>query len=242
MEVKLVICNLGTLFGYSLMYNANYLKSSGDLLKANKPVSQSKRKLLNGWGAAFFLLCASMFILGVLVGRGTISHTFDIAAMQKDLENLKKAVYKANLKEQNEQKQIEDKPKILDMPDHLRSSSTQRQDDALLIPANKAENKSVVKKKQKPTDPKPRPVVEPEPNNDAKYTIQVAAFRNSQDANRLVTKLKRDGYDAYKTRVRKADSNVFYRVRIGAFATRSEAFPTMKRLRKEQKDVLLVQK
>ena len=62
-------------------------------MKKNKKVSLSKkpffvlsRRAIAGWLGAIFILCAWMFVIGVLVGRGTAPLQFDIDGLQSKLE------------------------------------------------------------------------------------------------------------------------------------------------------------
>jgi cell division septation protein DedD len=62
-------------------------------MKKNKKVSLSKkpflvlsRRAIAGWLGVIFILCAWMFIIGVLVGRGTAPVKFDIDGLQSKLE------------------------------------------------------------------------------------------------------------------------------------------------------------
>ena len=51
-----------------------------------KPFIVLSRRKIAGWVLLIFFLCAWMFILGILVGRGTAPVKFDIAALEKKLE------------------------------------------------------------------------------------------------------------------------------------------------------------
>jgi cell division septation protein DedD len=62
-------------------------------MKKNKKVSLSKkpffvlsRRAIAGWLAVIFILCAWMFVIGLLVGRGTAPVKFDIDGLQSKLE------------------------------------------------------------------------------------------------------------------------------------------------------------
>ena len=62
-------------------------------MKKNKKVSLSKkpffvlsRRAIAGWLGVIFILCAWMFVIGVLVGRGTAPVKFDIDDLQSKLE------------------------------------------------------------------------------------------------------------------------------------------------------------
>jgi len=61
---------------------------------AKKPFLVLSRRAIAGWLVAIFFVCAWMFAIGVLVGRGTAPVKFDIAELQRKL-----AAAGANLKE-----------------------------------------------------------------------------------------------------------------------------------------------
>ena len=62
-------------------------------MKKNKKVSLSKkpflvlsRRAIAGWLGVIFILCAWMFVIGILVGRGTAPVKFKIDGLQTKLE------------------------------------------------------------------------------------------------------------------------------------------------------------
>jgi cell division septation protein DedD len=57
----------------------------------------------------------------------------------------------------------------------------------------------------------------------AKYTLQVGAFNNPQEALELVNQLKKKGYDAYQVTGSAAAKGTVHRVRIGYFQNLQEA-------------------
>ena len=56
-----------------------------------KPFIVLSRRKIAGWIFIIFFLCAWMFVLGILVGRGTAPVKFDIAALEKKIEGSKEA-------------------------------------------------------------------------------------------------------------------------------------------------------
>ncbi len=56
------------------------------------------RKGMTTWFCLIFFICAWMFVLGVLVGRGTAPVHFDISALQEELADLRRAVIKKDEK------------------------------------------------------------------------------------------------------------------------------------------------
>ena len=55
-----------------------------------KPFIVLTRRKIAGWVFVVFFLCAWMFVLGILVGRGTAPVKFDIAAIEKKIEASKR--------------------------------------------------------------------------------------------------------------------------------------------------------
>jgi len=63
----------------------------------------------------------------------------------------------------------------------------------------------------------------PKIDPNGRYTVQIGAFQNQAEANKLVSSLKSSGYPAFIKQVQTPDKKVWYRVRVGTFSTRSEA-------------------
>jgi hypothetical protein len=75
-----------------------------------------------------------------------------------------------------------------------------------------------------PKDLSPPPKDEGKPSPPkTKFTLQVGAYNNSQEAQELVQQLKKKGYDAYIAPGTAAAKGVLYRVRVGHFQTLQEA-------------------
>jgi purine-cytosine permease-like protein len=64
-------------------------KPADSHLKKQKPSLLSKKAVM--WTTVGFLVSLWMFVLGLLVGRGTAPVRFDIHKLQKELAGLKKA-------------------------------------------------------------------------------------------------------------------------------------------------------
>ena len=85
---------------------------------------------------------------------------------------------------------------------------------------------------ESPATPAPAPTMTPDPLQPApqavspeegRFTLQVAAWRSEGKAEKMVGWLKENDYDAYVERADLPEAGVYYRVRIGPFATRAEA-------------------
>jgi cell division protein FtsN len=74
------------------------------------------------------------------------------------------------------------------------------------------------------------------------YTIQVAAFKQAGDADKLVAKLKRKGFLAYRALGKVPGKGIWYRVRIGEFKDKAEASKAMANLKKQGHKSVLVEK
>jgi cell division septation protein DedD len=71
--------------------------------------------------------------------------------------------------------------------------------------------------------------------NNNKFTIQVASSKDSGIADKLVNRLKKGGYPAYRSIGKVPGKGIWYRVQVGYFNSRSEAGSTLKRLRKDRR-------
>lgn len=63
----------------------------------------------------------------------------------------------------------------------------------------------------------------PKIDPDGRYTVQIGAFQNQTEANKLVNSLKSNGYPAFIKQVQTPDNKNWYRVRVGTFSNRSDA-------------------
>ncbi len=93
-------------------------------------------------------------------------------------------------------------------------------------------NKTIEKeKKDLPFIPQPQPsppttVAEPKTKPSppkAKYTLQVAALNNAEEAKQMVLRLQNKGYPAYQITGSGAAKGTLYRVRVGRFTSLQEA-------------------
>jgi len=86
--------------------------------------------------------------------------------------------------------------------------------------------KPKAEKSPEATPPPPPPTSGPKPKSSppkAKYTLQVAALNNAEEAKQLVLQLQNKGYPAYQISGSGAAKGTLYRVRIGHFASLQEA-------------------
>ncbi|MDH3723520.1 MAG: SPOR domain-containing protein, partial [Desulfobacteraceae bacterium] len=78
--------------------------------------------------------------------------------------------------------------------------------------------------------------------NNNKFTIQISSLKDSKVADKLVSRLKKGGYPAYRSIGKVPGKGIWYRVRVGYFNSRSEAGSTLNRLKKEKIDAIIVQR
>lgn len=64
---------------------------------------------------------------------------------------------------------------------------------------------------------------EPQKKTGGRYTVQVASYRDSRDAQELAQRLERKGYQAFVAEAEIPGKGRWYRVRVGRFGTRKEA-------------------
>ena len=239
-------------------------------MKKNKKVSLSKkpflvltRRAIVGWLVVIFVVCAWMFIVGVLVGRGTAPIKFDIAKLQKKLEDSKENLEKHKRGLTQEGSGIlKDKTKL----DFYEALPENREDtkinEKVLSPKVKKKIKSVPKKKpsanitaskpKKTPPPKPEPVKPPQRQQATKkstakssgktYTIQAASVKAVSDADKLVASLKKKGFPAYRAIGKIPGKGIWYRVRIGEYKNRGDARRMVQKLKKEGMKPIVVEK
>jgi len=75
-----------------------------------------------------------------------------------------------------------------------------------------------------------------------KFTIQVSSLKDSGIADKLVSRLKKGGFPAYRSIGKIPGKGIWYRVRVGYFNSRFEAGPTLNRLKKEKMNAIIVQR
>ncbi len=234
-----------------------------------KPFIVLSRRKIAGWLFLIFFLCAWMFVLGVLVGRGTAPVKFDIAALEKKIEASKKDDLgkQKEMPVQKEAVTVKDKTE-LDFYETLEENKVDTKVPALQKP------KAVERKIEKPvektvsqkrapakTDPqkaepqKSKPVKTSQKKKSTKgkvaavkkthaagpiYTIQAASVKDPKGADQLVQKLKKSGYPAYRAIGKIPGKGIWFRVRIGKYKSKSEALGIMKKLKKDGFKPILV--
>ena len=217
-----------------------------------KPFLQFVPKGPSTWIFLIIFVSAWMFVLGVFVGRGT-APVIDIEKLQKELIALKEAFIK------KEQKLFKiDSEGVRNKTDFgfyeaLKKTKKDKNNGAGISKKQEtkhlSQNKTVEVKKKVISDNAEVNKVKQENQTarltqkietDKKYTIQVASFKDSKNADEIVAKLRKKGYPAYRTSSNIPEKGIWHRVRIGSFKDKAEAGSTLNKLKKEKFKAFLV--
>ena len=218
------------------------------------PVSTGKGRTL--WICLFIFGCGWMFVLGILVGRGTAPVKFDIEKLQKELASLKEAVIKKEeLRFKIDPDTVGPKTDMGFYEDLKTSDGGVKQKEGQVEVASKQNQKPLPKAADSMKENKnvsnmagaeessrnvPVPALSPAAEPEKKLTIQVASLRDPDVADRMVAGLKDKRYPAYRAAAEVPGNGIWYRIRIGSFKNRAEAHSTMERLQKDKINAVLL--
>ena len=220
-------------------------KTSG---KLRKTVDKNKKKGWTLWISSMLFISMWMFVLGILVGRGTAPVPFDIHKLQKELKHLKEAALK---KEEIRFKILSGvNKKNFEFHDMLKKRAPGR----VVKKADSKFKKTRLKKKSRDRDTRlnqqkeaavgskntEKNAVEKFQKPETVLTIQVASFKNKKDADLMVSRMKKKGYRAYRALGIIPGKGVWYRVRVGHFNSKQEARKIVARLEKENIKPIIV--
>jgi cell division septation protein DedD len=227
-----------------------------------KSSKKQTRKGLIPWIGLTLFACAWMFVLGIFVGRETVPVRFDIEKLQNELAALKERdikkeldqykidsntdVTKAKLKFYETLKKTGKEDKLND--NKVKQQQKSIPEEAVSVQKIKAPSQNVgPDRKEKKSGLKKSshdiPAGGATHEQEAKnFTIQVASMRDSRDADKLVNKLKKDGYPAYRSIGKIPGKGIWYRVRVGYFNNRTEGSHMLKQLKKEKLNAVIVQR
>ncbi|MDJ0990037.1 MAG: SPOR domain-containing protein [Desulfobacterales bacterium] len=222
-----------------------------------QPYLQLTRRGTYGGLLLIVLACAWMFFVGVLVGRGTSPIQFDMEALSRDLEALKKNSEERRRQQLDSYAAALEEQSTLDVYEELK-----RADDRLTIdpslnrevpapsvgsePPTAAESgrpagPPVIRRREGlraktpgRSGPDVRPSAREGPKTPAaqpgRVTLQVAAVKDGAVARKMVADLKAKGFDAYRSTATTGGQGTWHRVRVGRFADRQAAAATKRRL------------
>ncbi len=165
------------------------------------------------WSVIAFAILGWSFVLGILVGRGSIPEKL------KHLADLNKEL--ALVDQRGRQKKEEN----MQGPTPVSSMQVEKLDFFQKL-AEKKEGKVPLAQPKKTTKPPsrttgPRPAITVT-SSKGQYTIQLASFDSVSKATALVHRLVRKGLSAYYVAANTSKGR-FYRVRCGHYASRQEA-------------------
>lgn len=228
----------------------NNLKEEKALPEKRK--SSSSRKRLVIWIFLFFFVSAWMFILGILVGRGTAPVKFDIEKLQNELAALKEDVVNKEMERFKIDSNAADNKTEMNFYEELKVLKDNDNLDIETSEQNKkpsTENTVSGSKKISPSEEalsvKAHQESKLETTNktdkaNQNITIQVASFKDPNVADKMVAELKKKGYPAYRSLGKIPGNGIWFRVRIGYFSSKSEAESMLKVLKKDKLNGILV--
>lgn len=204
-----------------------------------------------------FLISGWMFVLGVLVGRGTAPVNFDIQALQKELLALKESMVKQEKRAMEIDSAKTGAKSSLEFYEALKKKG---KDEQIQIIEKKAPPKA--SPKAPPTAPPPSPLTSqkrvskskaaPEekktlpdlpdvkPSPSGTLAVQVASTKDAASAKALVKKLTQLGYAGFSTVAEIPNKGTWYRVRVGPYRTKTEAEKVRRGLIKDQFEGIVV--
>ena len=137
--------------------------------------------------------------------------------VQKKEEKIQKTEDKGQKKEEKEQKTAEKSQK---------SEKTDNKEEKKQKEKSKAEVKNKIAKKEK--------IKADSSSKEKRFALQIAAFKEKDKAEDVAGSLKKKGYEPYIVPVTIPEKGIWYRVRIGRFATRPDAQNIQARLKNSE--------
>jgi cell division septation protein DedD len=203
---------------------------------------QMTRKGLLVYVGLMFFVAVWMFVLGILVGRGTIPVDLKIEAWKTEF--LERQARMAGAGDSGQAAPAAEQPgqrPELGFYEALRETASGKNHKVDMPPAGTAQSPPEPAEREKPRQPRKAPKAS-EKNLSAgaagpaagaanRFTVQVAALKEAQGARKLVDDLRSKGYPAYQVKSESTDNSVWFRVRVGAFSQRDEAEALLKKLK-----------
>lgn len=228
------------------------------MARSSTPIIQVSRKGLLIWIGLIVFISFWMFILGVMVGRGTAPVNLETGHLEQELAELKARM----LKEKQEAAlsaadgQTDEKPQ-LGFYEALKNPGRDTTFQAA-EPAKPVRRKPAAAKPAAPAA-SPRPKTTPPPARGSKskikppvasktdsgskpspastpghFTVQVASVQDIKGAERMVARLRAKGYRAYQIRSDVAGKGTWYRIRVGGFEDRRAAENMLRKLKNDK--------
>lgn len=232
-------------------------KSAPDRTNQNTEARPRKETVLKA--VLCTLVCLWMFVLGLLVGRGTAPVRFNVERLQDELAALKATTidettqhYRVAFQDLDQEMDLGFHEALKDekteLPKTLPSTAAAKPETskqttpkpAASAPAQtetpKEKAEAAVPKKTKASEPQKTEA----PDTSKPWVIQVAATQDEAQGTQLVQRLKKSGYPAYLTKVAIPDKGTWFRVRVGGYASREAAESDLVKLEKERYSPMII--
>lgn len=229
--------------------------TKNDTTNKKKSSLWKNRKHIAMWLFIVFFVAAWMFALGIFVGRKTVPVAFDIDKLQKELTSLKQTDVEKQRRHAKIGSDAANGKINFDYYDKLKDSKNINKRKPVAVKPKtkplpektlKRTKKKVVKAKTAKTAKRPEKakVLKPDKKDkgEKNLTIQAASLKDPNDADRMVAKLKKKGYAAYKVIGVIPDKGIWFRIRVGYYENSAEAADTLKRLKKDGINAFLVKR
>jgi cell division septation protein DedD len=191
-----------------------------------------------------FLMIASIALVGLVFALGVL-----VGSRHPAISPCPKADALAELDSRSKEP---DPPPVIKPPDFSFHKSLQEKQPTVPTPASLLKHEPSETEdadRAPPQDVKPRMTEDPIPESihhdePGVYTLQVGSFQEKSDANEMVQKLKRAGYNAFLVSVNMPDrGGVWFRVRVGPFDSQKEVWSQKQQFEeKEQIPAFVVKK
>ena len=177
-----------------------------------------------------FLVSAWMFVLGVLVGRGSAPVHFDIEVLQKELIALKESIIRQDQEKARAETPTQENSQDLDFYEALKDPNkaetpTFKKGDVYTPASSSGEKRAQTGTTQQKQlfSMKKKTKTKTVPTQKGAYSVQVSSTKEPAAADALVNKLAGKGYRAIKTKAEVTGKGTWYRVRVGGFNSPAEA-------------------
>ena len=192
----------------------------------------------------YIFIAGWMFLLGIMVGRGSSPVNFDTRKFQKRLATIaneygkkKGAPKKIDLKFYDVLDNPVPEEGVAPGKKHLEIIPKKQVPVTMEIPVLKTSRKKQTFKKKGHTVKPEIEIRQPK----GTYTIQVAAYKDFKDAVTQMASLAAKGFSPYRVKGQK-DGITWYRIRIGSFATYEEAKKFKEKLNKARINSLIIKR
>ena len=219
--------------------------------KDKRGVYQLTRKEMFLWLGVAFLALIWMFTLGVIVGRGLSPVRFDVEKLTEELVTLKEMALKSSEVEEKSPADLTPEKKDLGFYDVLTDKKEEARMKSLTTASKQPEKSSTAKRgRQTPKKTKEAKKKKGASGSDgtaqgsdqALFTLQVASLKELAKAERMVSLLKRNGYEAYAVTAHLGGKGTYHRVRVGHFKDRNDAKEMALKLRADKYDPIVIRK